>query len=103
MLLSGRVQPYRPFRSAAIAGSRVPAVSVPRTHPPSSGNHPVLVDEAAQVIGSSWPGEVDVTDVRRSRVESGRRTLAEGTVGAVGVVVLDVLGEHGLQVSAGRG
>jgi hypothetical protein len=28
-------------------------VWVPRTHPPSSGDHPVLVDEAAQVIGSS--------------------------------------------------
>ena len=26
---------------------------VPRTRPPSSGDHPVLVDEAAQVIGSS--------------------------------------------------
>jgi hypothetical protein len=26
---------------------------VPRTHPPSSGDHPVLVDEAAQPIGSS--------------------------------------------------
>ena len=28
-------------------------VWVPRTHPSSSGNHPVLVDEPAQAIGSS--------------------------------------------------
>jgi len=69
---------------------------VPRTHPPSSGDHPVLVDEAAQTIGSSEPGEVDVAYERRSRSERRRRTLAERSVGTVGVVVLDVLGEHGL-------
>ena len=28
-------------------------VWVPRTHPPSSGDHPVLVDETTQTIGSS--------------------------------------------------
>jgi putative transposase len=44
-------------------------VWVPRTRRPSSGDHPVLVDEPAQLIGSSNPGEVDVADKRRSRIE----------------------------------
>jgi len=47
-------------------------VWVPRTRRPSSGDHPVLVDEPAQPIGSSNPGEVDVADKRRSRIERRR-------------------------------
>jgi hypothetical protein len=70
-------------------------LSVPRTHPPSSGNHPVLVDEAAQTIGSSYPGEVDVAGVRRSRVESGRRTLVERPVGTVAPANVVVPAESG--------
>src|SRR5579875_1814137 len=42
---------------------------------------------------------MDVTDQRRSRVESGGRTLAERPVGPVRVVVLDVLGEDCFEVT----
>ena len=72
---------------------------VPRTHPPSSGDESVLVDEAAQDVGSSEPFGVEVADEGRSRVGLGRCALAEGPVGSVGVVVLDLLGQHDLEVA----
>jgi hypothetical protein len=72
---------------------------VPRTHPPSSGNYPVLMDDASHSVGPSQPGKVDVAD-ERVRTGSRRRTVAERSVGTVRVVVLDVLGEHGLQMAA---
>src|ERR1700722_10886636 len=38
--------------------------------------------------------------MRRSRVESGRRTLAERPMGTARVVVRDALGEHGFEMAA---
>jgi hypothetical protein len=57
------------------------------------------MDETAQAIGPSEPGKVDIADERR-RTGRRRRTLAERSVAAVRVVVLDVLGEHDLQMAA---
>ena len=73
---------------------------VPRTRPPSSSDHPVLMDEAAQTIGSSQLGEVWLRVVLRSRFQCGWRSLAERAVGAVGVVMLDVLGKDCHEVVA---
>ncbi len=58
------------------------------------------MDEATQAIGSSEPGEIDLGEDGRVRIGLGGRTLAQGPVGAVRVVVLHVLGEHGLEVTA---
>ena len=60
----------RAFGAPSACGCREP-------RPPSSGDHTVLVDEAAQTIGSPYSGDVDVVDRRRGRIERGRRTLAE--------------------------
>ena len=57
------------------------------------------MDDAAQAVCSSLLGGGDVVDRRRSRIEHGRCTLAERAVGS-GVVVLDVLGEHGFEMAA---
>jgi hypothetical protein len=61
------------------------------------------MDETAQTIGPSQPGKVDVADERR-RTGWRRRTLAERSVGAVRVVVLDVLRccSRGRQVHVGE-
>jgi hypothetical protein len=72
---------------------------VPRTHPPSSGDESILVDEVAQDVSSSELSGVDVADEGRSRVGVGRCMLAEGLVGTVRVVVLDVPGEHDFEVA----
>ncbi len=72
-------------------------VWVPRTRPPRSGDHPVLVDDVAEAIGPSQSGEVDLAEERRRRVERRRRTLVERPVRAVGVVVLEVLGKDCLE------
>lgn len=58
------------------------------------------MDEAGQKIGSSYLGGVDVVDRRRSRIQHGRRTLTERAVRPLRVVVLDVLGEHCLEMTA---
>ena len=52
-----------------------------------------------QHVGSSELFGVDVADEGRSRVGLGRCALAEGPVGTVGVVVLDVLAEHDFEVA----
>ena len=44
---------------------RPPRVWVPKIHPPSSGDHSVVVDEAAETINMRGPGEADIVDVRR--------------------------------------
>ena len=76
---------------------------VPIIHPPSSSDtDPVLVDEAAQTVASSELGEFDLRDRHRSRIEAIRYTLVQRAVGSVGVVMLDVLAEHGLQVAVAR-
>ncbi len=61
-----------------------------------SGNHPVLVDEAAQAVRSSEPGRVDLYDRPMRRVEPRRCPLVDRAVRAVGIVVL---GEYDLQVT----
>ena len=72
---------------------------VPRIHPPSSGGDPVLMDEAAEPVGSSHPGEVDIAEERGSRIERGWRPLVQRAMRALGVVMLDVLDEYGLHVA----
>ncbi len=72
---------------------------VAKTHPASSGDESVLVDETAQDVGSLDLFGVDVADEGRSRVGLVRCALAEGPVGTVRVVVLDVLGEHDFEVA----
>lgn len=58
------------------------------------------MDDAAEVICSSQSDEVNLAEERRRCVERGRRTLVEGPVRAVGVVMLDVLGEDCFEVAA---
>jgi hypothetical protein len=58
------------------------------------------VDEATQTIGSLEPDGVNVADGGRGRIGISGRSLAEGAVGSVRVVMLDVLGEDGLQVAS---
>ena len=58
------------------------------------------MDEATQTIGSLEPGGVGVAGGGRGRIGTGGRSLAEGAVGSVRVVVLDVLGEDCLEVTA---
>ncbi len=72
---------------------------MPRTHPPSSSDKSILVDEVAQDVGSSELFGVDVAVEDGSRVGLGWCALAERLVGRVRVVVLDVLGEHDLEVA----
>ena len=48
---------------------------MPRTRPSSSGDHPVLVDEPAEAIGSPQLGGVDVADTR------GAASSADGDAG----------------------
>lgn len=72
---------------------------VPKTHPSSSGRESVLVDDAAQDVGSSEMFGVDVAGEGRSGVGVGRCALAEGSVRSVEVVVLDVLAEHGFEMT----
>jgi len=57
------------------------------------------VYEAAKYVGSSEVFGVDVADEGRSRVGLVRCALAEGPVGTVRVVALDVLGEHDFEVA----
>ena len=78
-------------------GGRASGCGCREPHPPGSGDHPVVMDEAAQTVGSSHLGGVDVVDRRRRRVERGRRMLGQR---AAGVVVRDVPGEHGFEVAA---
>ena len=68
------------------AASRI-ACGCREPRPPSSGDHPVLVDEATQTIGSSYPGGVGVADGGRGRIGISGRSLAEGAVGPVRVVM----------------
>lgn len=71
---------------------------MPKTHPSSSSDHPVLVDESPEAIGSSEVGEVGVAKKERGPTGRGRRALAEGPMRPVRVVMLDVLGEDGLEM-----
>jgi hypothetical protein len=52
------------------------------------------MDEAAHDVGSSEMRAADVADRSRGRIGVGRCALAEGLVGRVPVVVLDVLAEQ---------
>ena len=90
-----RVSPRRPTNVGAQVSC---ACREPR--PSASGGYPVLGDEAAQAVGSSQRGRVDVVDRRRGYIERGRRTRAEKAVRTVRVGVLDVLGEHGFEMAA---
>jgi hypothetical protein len=58
------------------------------------------VDEAAQDVGSLEVRVVGLTGRSRSGVGVGRCLLAEGPVRTVPVVVLDVLAEHGFEVTS---
>jgi len=73
---------------------------VPKTHPPSSRDESVLVDEAAQNVGSSELFGVDVADRAASHLGIGWWALAEGPVRTVRVVVLDVFAEHNFKVTS---
>src|ERR1039458_4919989 len=62
-------------------------------HPSSSGDEPVLVDESAKDVGSSYASEVGIGD-RGGRFGDHRGApLIEGSVRPVPVVVIHVLGE----------
>ena len=60
----------------------------------------VLVGDAALPVGSSWPGDVNVADGRERHIRCSRGALSEGAVWSVRVVMLDVLAEDCLEVTA---
>jgi hypothetical protein len=73
---------------------------VPKIHPPSSRDESVLVDEAAKDVGSSELVADDVADRTASHVGLGWWAMAEGPMGTVRVVVLDVFAEYGFKVTS---
>ena len=70
------------------------------TDPHRSCNHPVFVDEAARDAGSLEVPAAGLTGRSRTGVAGGRCPLAGGPVRTVPVVVLDVLAEHGFEVTS---
>jgi hypothetical protein len=68
--------------------------------PPISSDHPVLVNEPIQTVGSSYPGGIKVADGGRGRIAVSGRSLIEGPLRPVRVVMPDLLCKDCVEVAA---
>jgi hypothetical protein len=73
---------------------------VPNTHPGSSRDKPVLVNEAAEDVCSSKAHGVGVLDRIRCECQVARRPLVQGAVRTIAVVVREILGQDLLEMTA---